>query len=153
MTFQPVPTYADPVEVDEKTKRGSFSPTWLSWFLQLSNGGLSGTIQHDGLAGLQGGLTGEFYHLTLAQFNATPFRNLTVPSAITPSGSPFAYNNADTFDEDIIVTGGTGITLQFSRDNVTYYALGVTAGMFHLSPGDYLKVTYTAPPTLTKVPR
>jgi len=45
-TFQPVPTYADPVIVDQKTGRSSFNPVWLSWFLTLSNGGLPANLSN-----------------------------------------------------------------------------------------------------------
>ena len=34
--FQPPPTYADPMEYDEQTRRGTFSPLWLKWFLDLA---------------------------------------------------------------------------------------------------------------------
>jgi hypothetical protein len=34
--FQPPPTYADPMDYDEQTKRGTFSPLWLKWFLALA---------------------------------------------------------------------------------------------------------------------
>lgn len=33
--FQPPPTYADPVLVDQITKRAQFNPLWLKWFLDL----------------------------------------------------------------------------------------------------------------------
>ena len=41
-TFEPPPTYADPVEVDNKLKPGQpgyskFSPIWLKWFLDFTN--------------------------------------------------------------------------------------------------------------------
>lgn len=33
--FQPPPTYALPILVDEKTKVATFNPIWLRWFLDL----------------------------------------------------------------------------------------------------------------------
>lgn len=33
--FQPPPTFALPVIVDEKTKIATFNPIWLRWFLDL----------------------------------------------------------------------------------------------------------------------
>lgn len=33
--FQPPPTFALPILVDEKTKEATFSPLWLRWFLDL----------------------------------------------------------------------------------------------------------------------
>jgi hypothetical protein len=152
MAFQPVPTYQDPVEVDKKTGKFAFNPTWLSWFLTLTNGGLSTTVEHNSLQGLQGGATGQYFHLTQAQLNSIPFRNTGAVSGVTPSGSPFTYTNADTFDEDLIVQG-TGVSLvEFGR-GASFVNCGVTQGMFRLSIGDSLRVTYTSAPNITKVPR
>ncbi len=73
--FQPPPTYADVVLVDEQTKRARFNPIWLKWFLDLTqvinnSGGGSGTIDHESLSGLQGGSAGDHSHLTAAQVSA-----------------------------------------------------------------------------------
>lgn len=40
--FQPPPTWALPVLVDEKTQKAIFNPVWLKWFVDLS-ANLSGT--------------------------------------------------------------------------------------------------------------
>jgi len=152
MAFQPVPTYQDPVEVDKRTGKFQFNPTWLSWFLTLSNGGLSNTIQHNSLLGLQGGGSGQFYHLTSTQLNSIPFRNTGAIATITPGASPYTYTNSDGFDEDVIVQGGTVSKIEFGR-GATFQDVGLTAGMYHLSPGDKLKVTYTVVPNMVKVPR
>ena len=37
-TFQPPPTYALPVVVDEMTGKSVFNPIWLKWFIDLSSG-------------------------------------------------------------------------------------------------------------------
>lgn len=34
--FQPPPTYADPVVIDDNSKRSQFNPIWLKWFLDLA---------------------------------------------------------------------------------------------------------------------
>ena len=71
--FQPPPTYADPVIVDEATRKGQFNPIWLKWFLDLSqfinNNGGGGTIQHNTLDGLQGGTANQYYHLNQITYN------------------------------------------------------------------------------------
>lgn len=154
-TFQPVPTYADPVEVDPKTGKSGFNPTWLSWFLTLTQGGLGAATAHDSLAGLQGGTAGQFFHLTLAEYQHIYLRNLIPPFSITVATSPsFTYQNTNPYDVDVICTGGTGVQLWFSRDNITLYTLGaVVEGMFRLSPGDYFIVAYVFAPTLTGVSR
>lgn len=73
--FQPPPTFADPVIVDEQTKRGKFNPIWLKWFLDLTqvisaSGGSGGAIAHNATSGLQGGTANQYFHLTSAQHGA-----------------------------------------------------------------------------------
>lgn len=77
----------------------------------------------------------------------------TPPSTIAVGASPFSYQNATGYDADIIVDIGTLTSIAFSRDNVTYYTTGLIAGIVHLSPGDWIKVTYTVAPTMTLIPR
>lgn len=156
--FQPPPTYADPVVVDEKTKKGKFNPIWLKWFLDLvnfinSSGGGGGAVSHNSTSGLQGGTTNQYYHLTLAEWTALTTGYTTAPSGITVGASPFTYHNTATQNVSVIVQGGTVSKVEFSRDNSTFYDCGVVAGMLYLSPGDYLKVTYTGAPTMTLIPR
>jgi len=198
--FAPPPTFAEPVTVDEITKKARFNPIWLKWFLDLgyfltNAGAASGTVNHsttsdlqggttgqyyhltqaehtdvgtltDGsnadslhshdhneTTGLQGGVAGEYYHLTAAEHSAIMKKDATAPSNISVGASPYVYQASSTTAEDIIVNGGTVSTIQFSRDGSTYYTIGLIGGMFHLSPSDYLKVTYSATPTMTKVPR
>lgn len=67
--YEPPPTYADPVIVDEKSGKSQFNPIWLKWFVDFAQvltqvGATSGGIQHNNLQGLQGGSAGERYHLT-----------------------------------------------------------------------------------------
>ena len=71
--FQPPPTYADPVLVDETTKKGKFNPIWLKWFLDLIavlNAAGGTIINHNDTNAIQGGAVGERYHLTLAELAA-----------------------------------------------------------------------------------
>lgn len=70
--FQPPPTYADPIIVDDRTGRFKFNPIWLKWFLDLvqivnASGGGTGGVVHNDTTGKQGGGGTEFYHLTAAQ--------------------------------------------------------------------------------------
>lgn len=77
--FQPPPTWALPILVDERTKRAQFNPIWLKWFVDLAqvlssvNSGVSSStgfsgVSHNLLSGLQGGMSGEYYHLTAAEY-------------------------------------------------------------------------------------
>jgi len=75
------------------------------------------------------------------------------PQGIIPGASPYVLQNATDWDQDIIVAGGTVSAIEYSQDNITYYNLGVVAGMFRLSPLDYIRITYTGAPTVTVVTR
>jgi len=73
-------------------------------------------------------------------------------ASVSVGTSPYAYHNTDHYPEDVIVSGGTVSDISWSRDGSAYYATGVTAGKFRLEPSEYLKVTYSVAPTMTKCP-
>lgn len=94
----PPPTHESPINTDPVTGIISFSPQWLKWFLDLAafmsaSGGASGGTVHSALSELQGGGTGEYYHLTAADhttltggFTGTgPIVRQTSPSLVTPA--------------------------------------------------------------------
>lgn len=68
--FQPAPTHADVILVDEKTQKATFNPLWLNWFLMLTqtlNAAGGTVVDHNSLSGLQGGTANQYYHLTAAE--------------------------------------------------------------------------------------
>lgn len=71
-TFQPPPTYASPILVDERTKTAQFNPIWLKWFLDLvgviNNTGGGSLVLHNGTGGLQGGQSNQYYHFTATEY-------------------------------------------------------------------------------------
>jgi len=69
---------------------------------------------------------------------------------ITLDASPYIYSPP--VKGFVLLSGGTVSAVAFSRDGVTYYATGETAGQFTLSAQDFLRVTYSVAPTLTFVP-
>lgn len=77
--------------------------------------------------------------------------HLTAVSNLTVGASPFTYQNTAVYQEDILITGGTVSLVEFTRDNVTWYAR--TGDTVSLSPSDRVRVTYTVAPTMTKIPR
>lgn len=84
--FQPPPTYADVVLVEEG-QLPRFNPVWLSWFLDLAgvlsaSGGGGGSIDHNSTSGLQGGTSNQFYHLTQAAYNLL---SVVAASTYTPT--------------------------------------------------------------------
>jgi hypothetical protein len=42
--------------------------------------------------------------------------------------------------------------IEIGQDGSTYYDTGQTAGAFVLDNGDWLQVTYSSAPTMTKIP-
>lgn len=73
-------------------------------------------------------------------------------SVVTVGTSPFSYvaQQAGT----VILSGGSTTSVKFSRDGNNFYLTGVTAGMFPVSQGDTLQITYPgALPTMVFVPR
>ena len=96
-SFQPPPTWAMPILVDEVTKKAIFNPVWLKWFVDLTGvinaaGGGGGTFSHNSLSSIQGGASNDYYHFTGAQQVAltagfTGTGNLvraTTPTLVTP---------------------------------------------------------------------
>jgi hypothetical protein len=77
------------------------------------------------------------------------------PFNIVLTGSPFTYQNTNSYPMDVLVGGTIGgvVKLEFSRDGVTWYDTGSFYGMFTLSPFDYLRITYSTAPTVTGIPR
>lgn len=70
--------------------------------------------------------------------------------AIIPTGSPFTYQaNARGY---VIVSGGTVSKIEFARTAATFYTTGQTTGMFSMSLGDFLRVTYSGAPTMVFIP-
>jgi hypothetical protein len=74
------------------------------------------------------------------------------PVGVTVGTSPWVYQATQGYRETLIVSGGTVSLIEFSRDGATWFGLGETAGMFVLDPGDRLRITHTAAPTVTRIP-
>lgn len=74
------------------------------------------------------------------------------PSNISVGGSPFTYQNSLSGPCTVIVQGGTVTTISYSRDGVSFFVVGLLAGMFHLGAGDFLRVVYVLVPTMTLIP-
>ena len=70
---------------------------------------------------------------------------------VKPTPTPFTYQAPQR--GFLIVNGGTVALVQWSRDGITNYTTGATAGCFPLSAADRLIITYTVAPTLTFVPQ
>lgn len=80
-TIQPAPTYAEVILVNEQTRKATFNPIWLKWFLDLAQT-INTADAHNSLTGLQGGTASEFYHMTAAE---DALLALLVPGVWTPT--------------------------------------------------------------------
>lgn len=72
---------------------------------------------------------------------------------VIPPPTAFAYHNTNLYGVDLLVSGGTVSLVEFSRDGATWYNVGTVAGMFFLSPGDWLRAAFSVAPTITGIPR
>lgn len=97
--FQPPPTWANPILVNEETKESTFNPVWLKWFVDLvgiinTSGGGGGAVTHNSTTGLQGGQANQYYHFTATEYTGTgtgAFVRAVSPSLTTPAlGTPSA---------------------------------------------------------------
>lgn len=112
--FPEAPTYADPIIVDERTKKARFNPIWLRWFLQVAqlfseSGGGGGAFEHNLLSGLQGGTTDEYYHLPEGNSGGIPYY-----SAVG------ALASSATFGTDEVLLGGGIGAAPTSSSNLTF---------------------------------
>jgi hypothetical protein len=74
------------------------------------------------------------------------------PAGVTVGTSPYLFRSLKGYRQRVVVRGGTVTLIEFSRDGTTFYDVGETSGMFFLDNGDYLRVTYSAVPTMTTIP-
>lgn len=134
--YQPAPTYAEVVLVDEKTQRPTFNPIWLAWFLgitQVLNQAGGTAVNHNSLAGLQGGTANQYYHLTQAEHAALgSFGALGNNRVLYSDGSgvlrteaAFGYDETtNTLTVDKILVNGTTFGTLGVRGAATYGGAG-----------------------------
>jgi hypothetical protein len=67
--------------------------------------------------------------------------------SLTAGASPFDLINTGYSAARYVISGGVVSSIQFSKDGTNFDTLP-TAGTFDLSPGDRLRITYTAAPTI-----
>jgi len=71
--------------------------------------------------------------------------------AITPSGSPFVWQNVLGYPAKLLVNGGTVTDVSWSQDGATYASIATASpvGPVMMDSGDYIKVTYAVAPTMS----
>jgi hypothetical protein len=67
------------------------------------------------------------------------------------TASPFLYH-ATAGGGFLIIAGGTVSLIEFTRNQTTFYATGMTTGTFPMANEDSYRITYTVKPTVTFVP-
>lgn len=77
-------------------------------------------------------------------------RSMTKPEAVAVGASPFTFTAKR--DGYLVVTGGTVTKQEYGRTG-TFTDVGLLTSMLPIQLGDAIKVTYTATPTLTFIPR
>ena len=104
--FEPPPTYAEVILVDEVSKKSVFNPIWLKWFIDLAgilsaSGGGSGSILHNSTSAIQGGTANQYYHTTSAQ-------NTTIGTLAASTYTPTLTNTTN-------VAASTAYACQYLR--------------------------------------
>ena len=80
--------------------------------------------------------------------------SLPFPTAITIGVSPWTYQFLSGGQASILVNGGTVSLVEWSRDGTTFFAVAAaTNTMIAVSQKDFVRVTYTAAPTVKQVLR
>jgi hypothetical protein len=77
-------------------------------------------------------------------------RAMTAPESVTVSESPYSFK-ADR-DGYLVVTGGTVTKKEYGRGAV-FTDVGMLTSMLPIQLGDEIRVTYSALPTITFIPR
>lgn len=96
----------------------------------------------------KGNTTKDWYFFWSGLYKGLP---PALPLPVTLGASPFIYTAPQR--GFLIITGGTVSAVAYSRDGVTFFATGQTAGMFPLSASDVLRITYSVVPTVTFIPQ
>jgi len=111
--FQPPPTWALPVILDEVSGKAAFNPIWLRWFLDLSqNLGSGGAGSVSSVAALTLGTAGTDLSSTVANPTTTVVITLNVPTASAANRGALSAADWTTFNGKgngtVTSVGGTG---------------------------------------------
>ncbi|HEU4622745.1 MAG TPA: hypothetical protein VFS42_11030 [Burkholderiaceae bacterium] len=80
--------------------------------------------------------------------------NGTTATNITPTGSPFKWQNPNPYPVMVYMDGGSVSLVEKSPNDVNYGNVGHTVGQFYVEPGQWIRITYSsAPATLAWFPQ
>jgi hypothetical protein len=110
--FQPPPTWADVILFERNGSRPMFNPVWLNWFLELIktvNTAGGAILQHNDLAGMQGGSAAARYHLLQAeQEDITKIVALAAGLLVKTAANSYAARSIVGTANQVAVANGSG---------------------------------------------
>jgi PASTA domain-containing protein len=75
------------------------------------------------------------------------------PAEVTQTVGASPWTFTATIQGSVLVSGGPVTLIGYSHNGSVFYPTGQTGGIFQLSPGDQLQITYTNAPAVTFFPR
>jgi hypothetical protein len=137
--FQPPPTWALPVILDEVSGKAAFNPIWLRWFLDLSqNLGSGGAGSVSSVAALTLGTAGTDLSSTVANPTTTVVITLNVPTASAANRGALSAADWTTFNNK----GNGTVTSVSGTGTVSGLTLtGTVTGSGNLTLGGTLTTT------------
>ena len=148
--FQPPPTWALPVVIDEVSGKAAFNPIWLRWFLDLSqNLGSGGAGSVSSVAALTLGTAGTNLSSTVANPTTNVVITLNVPTASAANRGALSSADWTTFNSK----GSGSVTSVSGTGTVSGLTLtGTVTGAGNLTLGGTLTPTgVTATITTAKI--
>jgi hypothetical protein len=114
-TFQPPPTWADPVLVNPVSGKSVFNPVWLQWFVDFTARGGN----HNTLQGLQGGQADEYYHLTKELYTALAASTLYHGQFVSLVNQTVAATTRKAVDFEVSISAA-GVTQGTPTSRITF---------------------------------
>jgi hypothetical protein len=73
-------------------------------------------------------------------------------TAVTPTGSPFEWQNPEAVPVSVMVSAGTVTALEVANWDKSYVASGLLGGQLQLKPQCWFRVTYLTVPSINYTP-
>ena len=112
--------------------RPATSFEWVDWYTKLRRTINTSALDHNSLTGLQGGTSGQYYHLTSAEVtqvtNAEQTTNKNAVSGYAGlNASSRVTKGADTTDDLIVDTNSKGLVLKDNAGTPHYWRITVNS--------------------------
>lgn len=73
-------------------------------------------------------------------------------TVVSVGASPFIFTNPENVPINLMISGGTVTTIEFSVDGTVFDLFGLLGGQLHMNPGHSCRVTYVLAPTMVYYP-